>query len=203
MTILLYIRLSEPKIPAIQFLTFLFPSYDQEEEREVIAIENSPLQYRIITVDETASTNDLAKVCPAGPQKAWSSQPNINPGQRSAGREWYSQTEACTSPSCSDPTCPLPKWRGHAVGGSGGSGNTETALSGCRLKWPNDVIIASRKIAGCYRRINQSGRSNYIIVGIELTIRLRAATGINSSPSRVLSDFTNLTIENQVLLRQF
>ncbi len=176
----------------------------------MIAIENSPLQYRIITVDETASTNDLAKeyARQGASEGLVITAKRQTQGRGRRGREWYSQTGGLYFSILLRPNLPFTEMAKTTL--LAGVAAVETLRQHYRaaaeLKWPNDVIIAGRKIAGILTEgsINPGG-SNYIIVGIGVNTNPPAEPLPESIRVRAgfLSDFTNLTIENQVLLRQF
>ena len=52
-----------------------------------------------------------------------------------------------------------------------------------RLKWPNDVWLHDRKLAGILIETASLGDTRYAVVGVGINIRERAATGLSTPPA--------------------
>lgn len=52
-----------------------------------------------------------------------------------------------------------------------------------RLKWPNDVWLADRKLAGILIETTQIAATRYAVIGVGININPRAATGLATPPA--------------------
>ena len=52
-----------------------------------------------------------------------------------------------------------------------------------RLKWPNDVWLVDRKLAGILIETTQIGAARYAVIGVGINIRPRDATGLSTPPA--------------------
>jgi len=71
-----------------------------------------------------------------------------------------------------------------------------------QIKWPNDLLIKTKKVAGVLTEMKNEGNSlNFIIVGIGLNINL-SIESINENLATISSSVTSLSIEKNTLLER-
>jgi len=170
----------------------------------VITIEN-----QIITVEETTSTNDLAKhyAKQGASEGLVITAKRQTQGRGRRGRIWHSQTGGLYFSILLRPK--LPPTETAKITLLAGIAVVETLREhyglAAELKWPNDVLINGKKIAGILTEGSISSSGNYIIVGIGINTNQPAPTLPEpiQPTAGSLVEFINDPLDNQVLLQQF
>jgi BirA family transcriptional regulator, biotin operon repressor / biotin---[acetyl-CoA-carboxylase] ligase len=137
-----------------------------------------PPAYRLISYDVAGSTNDEAKrLARAGAQEGtlvWALEQTAGRGRR--GRAWASPRGNLYASLILRPGCPpnraaqLGFVAALAVGDALGSACQR--LEGLSHKWPNDVLLRSRKISGILLESELGGRviPEFVIVGVGVNL---------------------------------
>jgi BirA family biotin operon repressor/biotin-[acetyl-CoA-carboxylase] ligase len=131
---------------------------------------------QIITLESVDSTNaELHRMCDQGPVAAWTvvTAFHQSAGRGRQGRNWQSDPGAglWVSVLVDLADCPQPQWLPLIAGLSLCNATRKFTESDVALKWPNDVIVGGRKLAGILTEAlpkttrNEAGR---YIVGMGL-----------------------------------
>lgn len=135
---------------------------------------------KILVFEETASTNDLAAragddglaeglVIFAETQRA---------GRGTSGRRWVSPPHQSLLFSIllrPPARIPVPRWPELTFCAALAVAEAAERETGCpaRLKWPNDVLLGGRKIAGILLESHQRRTPGFVVVGIGLNVLQR------------------------------
>lgn len=109
-------------------------------------------------------------------------------GRGRMGRQWFStmpdsrapQTVPCLTFSIGLPLTPL-NWSGLSL--AVGLSIVENLHPALRLKWPNDVWLEQRKLAGILIETASFGRDRYLVIGVGLNIERPSSTGLATQPA--------------------
>lgn len=109
-------------------------------------------------------------------------------GRGRMGRHWFSavqdsrapQTVPCLTFSIGLPLMPL-DWSGLSL--AVGLSIVQSLHPGLRLKWPNDVWLEQRKLAGILIETASFGQDRYLVVGVGLNIARPASAGLTTEPA--------------------
>lgn len=176
------------------------------------AVPALPPGYRLLALDEIDSTNAegmrLAAAGEAGPLWIWAGSQTLGRGR--SGRTWTSVPGNLYASLLVGLACPpevvhqLSLLAGVAVYDAirATAAARGVAMSGLRLKWPNDVLIGEAKLAGILPETttitSDSGRSVIAVVGIGMNLAGHppdlgravthlAAHGCQSTPAGMLT----------------
>lgn len=75
-------------------------------------------------------------------------------------------------------------------------------VRGAALKWPNDVLLAGRKLSGILVELSSERRGMVAVIGIGLNLRLPPADVVLDTPAAALADALSAPPERHVLLAQ-
>jgi BirA family biotin operon repressor/biotin-[acetyl-CoA-carboxylase] ligase len=153
----------------------------------------------------TASTNDdarvLAESCPDGTLVICETQTK---GKGRLGRQWESPRGGIFMSLILKPEIqparipPLALVAGYATARA-----LERAGLNAAVKWPNDVLVQGRKLAGILCEISaQQGRIQYLIVGIGINANIPAALmppGVRERSTSVLDQTGKITDRNLLI----
>ncbi len=108
---------------------------------------------KIITLESVDSTNsELIRMCGQGPVPAWTvvTAFHQSAGRGRQGRDWQSDPDAglWASVVLDLADCPHPQWLPLVAGLSLCNATQKLMESDVWLKWPNDVMVGGRKLAG-------------------------------------------------------
>ena len=104
-------------------------------------------------------------------------------GRGRFGRQWFSEDRASVGAltfSLGLPLSPL-DWSGLSL--AVGVSIVESLHADLRLKWPNDVWLHERKLAGILIETANFGDTRYAVIGVGLNLRSRDATGLATPPA--------------------
>ena len=137
-----------------------------------------PEGYRLISRETVGSTNDEAKrFARSGAEEGtlvWALEQTAGRGRR--GRAWSSPLGNLYASLVLRPACPLDRATQLGFVAALGVGDALAALVPglCEpaLKWPNDVLVGGRKIAGILleSEIGDGGNPAFIIVGVGINL---------------------------------
>jgi BirA family biotin operon repressor/biotin-[acetyl-CoA-carboxylase] ligase len=146
-----------------------------------------PPGYRLVSRETVGSTNDEAKsLARSGVGEGtlvWALEQTSGRGRR--GREWVSPAGNLYTSLVLRPACPLDRAAQLGFVAALAIGDALAALlpglGGLACKWPNDVLVRGRKIAGILleSEVGQDGNLAFLIVGV----------GINLVSAPVRSEF--------------
>lgn len=132
------------------------------QPRSIISVAD----WTLLEFDELSSTSDHAAALPP-----WHA---VRAVRQTAGRgrwqrQWVSDTGGLWITAVLPTDEPVKKWRALplAVGLVLGEMLTGLGVSGVRLRWPNDVLVADRKLAGL---LLEAPRPGVVLVGIGLNV---------------------------------
>ena len=120
-------------------------------------------------LDEVASTNDYALSLASKHATAIVIARRQTKGRGRFRRQWYSDDDSLTASLLlftDAPDSPRPSFLIHLAGLALSRAVDETVGLPTQIRWPNDIIIEDRKLAG----ILCEGRSNAVAVGIGLNL---------------------------------
>lgn len=101
-------------------------------------------------------------------------------GRGRLGRSWHSGVTGSLTFSLALPLAPK-DWSGLSLAvGVSVAGSLHPAL---RLKWPNDIWLEDRKLAGILIETASFGESRLAVIGIGINIRPRAGDGLSTAPA--------------------
>lgn len=154
-----------------------------------------PPGYRLMSYETIGSTNDEAKslACSGVGEGTlvWALTQTSGRGRR--GREWASPAGNLYTSLVLRPACPLDRAAQLGFVAALAIGDALAALlpglAGLGCKWPNDVLVGSRKIAGILleSEIGQDGNLAFLIVGV----------GINLASAPVRSEFPATSVAGE------
>lgn len=137
-----------------------------------------PEGYRPVSRETVGSTNDEAKrLARSGAEEGtlvWALEQTLGRGRR--GREWVSPRGNLYASLVLRPACPLDRAAQLGFVAALAVGDALAALvPGLRepaLKWPNDVLVGGRKIAGLLleAEIGENGNLAFLIVGVGINL---------------------------------
>ena len=105
-------------------------------------------------------------------------------GRGRLGRDWQSDTEQTISPNLTFSLglpLALTDWSGLSL--AVGLSVVQSLHADLRLKWPNDVWLADRKLAGILIETVSVGDVRYAVIGIGINIASRPADGLRTPPA--------------------
>jgi BirA family transcriptional regulator, biotin operon repressor / biotin---[acetyl-CoA-carboxylase] ligase len=138
-----------------------------------------PASYRLVSHDSLGSTNDEAKrLARAGAEVGtlvWALEQTVGRGRR--GRTWASPPGNLYASLILRPRCPLDRAAqlgfvaALAVGDTLGS-TSEKRLDGLSYKWPNDVLVRGRKIAGILleSELGEGEAPRFVVIGVGINL---------------------------------
>lgn len=109
-----------------------------------------------------------------------------NAGRGRLGRTWHSEADAGTDNLTFSLGLPLaPRdWSGLSL--AVGLAVAESLHPALRLKWPNDIYLDDRKLAGILIETASMGDLRYAIIGIGLNISLPPVQGLTMAPAALV-----------------
>jgi BirA family biotin operon repressor/biotin-[acetyl-CoA-carboxylase] ligase len=157
-----------------------------------------PPAYRLLRYDTVGSTNDEAKcLARAGAEEGtvvWALEQTAGRGRR--GRVWASPRDNLYVSVIVRPDCPVKRAAqlgfvaALAVGDTLGMtlGATAGRLEGLSYKWPNDVLVHGRKIAGILleSQLGEGPTPEFVVVGVG--INLASAPGDAEFPATSIDE---------------
>jgi BirA family biotin operon repressor/biotin-[acetyl-CoA-carboxylase] ligase len=104
-------------------------------------------------------------------------------GRGRLGRDWSSDTEALGRTLTFSLGLPLapPDWSGLSL--AVGLSIVQALHPRLQLKWPNDVWLDERKLAGILIETASFGTERYVVIGIGINIVAPDATGLRTPPA--------------------
>ncbi|WP_342620288.1 biotin--[acetyl-CoA-carboxylase] ligase [Rhodoferax sp. GW822-FHT02A01] len=104
-------------------------------------------------------------------------------GRGRLGRDWHSDTQAgaATLTFSLGLLLRLADWSGLSL--AVGLAVVESLHPSLQLKWPNDVWLQERKLAGILIETTSIGDVRYAVIGIGINILPRAAEGLRTAPA--------------------
>jgi BirA family biotin operon repressor/biotin-[acetyl-CoA-carboxylase] ligase len=104
-------------------------------------------------------------------------------GRGRLGRDWQSDTDAGLSTLTFSLGLPLQPadWSGLSL--AVGLAVVQSLHPALRLKWPNDVWLDARKLAGILIETTSVGDVRYAVIGIGINLQPRAADGLRTAPA--------------------
>ena len=107
-------------------------------------------------------------------------------GRGRLGRDWQSDTEAGLSTLTFSLGLPLQPadWSGLSL--AVGLAVVQSLHPALRLKWPNDVWLDERKLAGILIETTSVGNLRYAVIGIGVNLLPRAADGLRTPPAALV-----------------
>ena len=118
-------------------------------------------------------------------------------GRGRLGRPWQSAVGDSLTFSLSLPYAPR-DWSGLSL--AVGLSVAESLHPDIGLKWPNDLWVADRKLAGILIEAATAGQRSQVVIGIGINIRPRPAEGL-STPPAALTDLWPQARAGDALLR--
>ncbi|WP_210543345.1 biotin--[acetyl-CoA-carboxylase] ligase [Rhodoferax sp. PAMC 29310] len=122
-------------------------------------------------------------------------------GRGRLGRDWHSDEGAASAQSLTFslglPLAPQ-DWSGLSL--AVGLSVVESLHADLRLKWPNDVWLRDRKLAGILIETASLGDQRYAVIGIGINLLPRDASGLSTPPAWLGEVLPGLTAP-QALLR--
>ena len=118
-------------------------------------------------------------------------------GRGRLGRPWQSAVGDSLTFSLGLPYAPR-DWSGLSL--AVGLSLAESLHPDIRLKWPNDLWLADRKLGGILIEVATSGDRSQVVLGIGINIRPRSADGL-STPPAALSELWPDATAGSALLR--
>jgi BirA family transcriptional regulator, biotin operon repressor / biotin---[acetyl-CoA-carboxylase] ligase len=137
-----------------------------------------PASYRLVSYDSLGSTNDEAKrLARAGAEEGtlvWALEQTVGRGRR--GRTWESPPGNLYASLILRPRCPVDRAAqlgfvaALAVGDTLGS--ICERLEGLCYKWPNDVLLRGRKIAGILleSELGEGDAPRFVVIGVGINL---------------------------------
>ena len=101
-------------------------------------------------------------------------------GRGRLGRDWHSQVGDSLTFSLALPLAPG-DWSGLSL--AVGVSVADSLHPDLQLKWPNDVWLQGRKLAGILIETASAGEQRCVVVGIGINIAPRAANGLSTAPA--------------------
>jgi BirA family biotin operon repressor/biotin-[acetyl-CoA-carboxylase] ligase len=128
--------------------------------------KNRGVNWDLIQLAETASTNDICRAMPPWTAVRADSQTS---GRGRFGRAFVSQKGGLWLSASLPATGPAEVWAGFSlrVGASLLAHLKSIGLAAARLRWPNDILCGSRKLAGL---IIEQPASGQLIVGFGMNV---------------------------------
>jgi BirA family biotin operon repressor/biotin-[acetyl-CoA-carboxylase] ligase len=107
-------------------------------------------------------------------------------GRGRLGRDWQSDTEAGLSTLTFSLGLPLQPadWSGLSL--AVGLAVVQSLHPALKLKWPNDVWLDERKLAGILIETTSVGDLRYAVIGIGINLLPRAADGLRTPPAALV-----------------
>ena len=107
-------------------------------------------------------------------------------GRGRLGRDWHSDTEAGLSTLTFSLGLPLQPadWSGLSL--AVGLAVVQSLHPALKLKWPNDVWLDERKLAGILIETTSIGDLRYAVIGIGINLLPRAADGLRTPPAALV-----------------
>ena len=104
-------------------------------------------------------------------------------GRGRLGRDWQSDTEAGLSTLTFSLGLPLQPadWSGLSL--AVGLAVVQSLHPALKLKWPNDVWLEDRKLAGILIETTSVGDLRYAVIGIGINLLPRSADGLRTAPA--------------------
>ena len=104
-------------------------------------------------------------------------------GRGRLGRDWQSDTDAGLATLTFSLGLPLrpADWSGLSL--AVGLAVVQSLHPALRLKWPNDVWLEERKLAGILIETTSVGELRYAVIGIGINLLPRAADGLRTPPA--------------------
>lgn len=133
-----------------------------------------PAAYRLLSFDTVGSTNDEAKrLARAGAEAGalvWAREQSAGRGRR--GRRWVSPPGNLYLSLVLRPACPASRAAQLGFVAALAVGDTLAALDRLFYKWPNDVLVAGRKIAGILleSEMGSGGALAFLVVGVGVNL---------------------------------
>jgi BirA family transcriptional regulator, biotin operon repressor / biotin---[acetyl-CoA-carboxylase] ligase len=136
-----------------------------------------PPVYRLVALDSVGSTNDEAKtLARAGAEEGtivWAREQTAGRGRQ--GREWTSPRGNLYLSLILRPECPASEAAQLAfvacLGVGGMLGAFATPLTPMTYKWPNDVLLGGRKVAGVLLEAEGKGDGlDFLVVGVGVNL---------------------------------
>lgn len=164
------------------------PGWRLEQLRQAMPTELAHLELEVLPqIDSTNS--ELMRRARAGrmaPVLLVAEQQTAGRGRM--GRHWFSaapdgrapQTIACLTFSLGLSLTPL-NWSGLSL--AVGLSIVQSLHPALRLKWPNDVWLEQRKLAGILIETASFGQDRYLVVGVGLNIERPASAQLNTAPA--------------------
>jgi len=175
----------------------------------VSAAPRLPPAYRLVERDEVGSTNDEARaLAEAGAEDGtlvWARSQRAGRGRR--GRSWHSPPGNLYLSLVLRPDCAPAKAAQlsfvAALGAAGAIGAVAPPLTEIAYKWPNDILVNDRKVAGILLESSITGgsRLDWLVLGMGLN--LAAAPTETDFPATSLRAEGCGAIEAAVMLEQF
>jgi BirA family biotin operon repressor/biotin-[acetyl-CoA-carboxylase] ligase len=101
-------------------------------------------------------------------------------GRGRLGRTWHSGASGSLTFSLGLPLAPE-NWSGLSL--AVGVSVARSLHRGLRLKWPNDIWLEDRKLAGILIETASFGASRLAVIGIGINVRARAGAGLSIAPA--------------------
>jgi BirA family biotin operon repressor/biotin-[acetyl-CoA-carboxylase] ligase len=101
-------------------------------------------------------------------------------GRGRLGRDWHSQVGDSLTFSVSLPLAPA-DWAGLSL--AVGVSVAESLHPDIQLKWPNDLWLQGRKLAGVLIETAGAGDQRSVVVGVGINIAPRASEGLSTPPA--------------------
>jgi BirA family transcriptional regulator, biotin operon repressor / biotin---[acetyl-CoA-carboxylase] ligase len=138
-----------------------------------------PTSYRLVSYDSSASTNDEAKrLARADAHEGtlvWALEQTAGRGRR--GRLWDSPPGNLYASLILRPCCPVDQAAQLGFVAALAVGDTlaavcEKQLAGLSYKWPNDVLLRGRKIAGILleSELGESEAPEFVVIGVGINL---------------------------------
>ncbi|MBI3451393.1 MAG: biotin--[acetyl-CoA-carboxylase] ligase [Rhodospirillales bacterium] len=169
-----------------------------------------PPAYRLVTMDTVGSTNEEAKrLARAGAEDGtlvWAREQTAGRGR--SGRSWTSPPGNLYCSIIARPECPPAEAAQlsfvAALGLGGALGAVLPPLVEMRYKWPNDVLLNNRKVAGILIETEGVGKDalDWLVIGVGLNIAshpedtefpatgLKFEAGVDFTAQELLETFT-------------
>ena len=112
-------------------------------------------------------------------------------GRGRLGRDWQSDTDAGLSTLTFSLGLPLQPadWSGLSL--AVGLSVVQSLHASLKLKWPNDVWLDERKLAGILIETTSVGDLRYAVIGIGVNLLPRAADGLRTPPAALVEVLPN------------
>ena len=156
-----------------------------------------PPAYRLVRYDTVGSTNDEARCLARAGAKEWTVVWALEQtaGRGRQGRAWISPRGNLYASLILRPDCPINQAAQLGFVAALAVGDTLSAnlkpLDGLAFKWPNDVLLRGRKVAGILLESESCQRedSEFVVIGI----------GINLASSPTATEFPTTSLAEQDL----